>query len=245
VTLLRGRRAQARQRAPPLTGMPIGHDEADLFVTWAGQYASGNHTTELPFFSIATEFWRGLVDLGAAWQEIGQAAGNATVAAAGRAMVAEAPPLLADIRRSMAATHALAATQVNGSRCWPYVAGRAQCAELSSQSSKRDSEPWRTYAEMAWSGALAPAVLRDIIFWNRNFAKSMKGGMLSGTGSDASGSDLMTFTGIGWGHGLLAADDVQTYLLQLWTAAAHANTRGTWTAPEEADIGERSARALN
>lgn len=43
--------------------------------------------------------------------------------------------------------------------------------------------------------------------------------------------------GIGWGYGLLLADDIPTFLLQLFTAAAHANTRGTWTAPEEADIG--------
>ena len=109
----------------------------------------------------------------------------------------------------------------------------------------------------------------------------------AGTGSDASGNNLMTFTGthqqreiflrecvhartffrfqsvvsirapsvmcvlrvgvgvgvggayvgIGWGYGLLLADDIPTFLLQLFTAAAHANTRGTWTAPEEADIG--------
>ena len=48
---------------------------------------------------------------------------------------------------------------------------------------------------------------------------------------------IAAFTGIGWGYGLLLADDVPTFLLQLFTAAAHANTRGTWTAPEEADIG--------
>ena len=54
----------------PLKGMPIGHDEADLFVTWSQENPSGNHTTELPFFSIAAEYWRGLEDLGTAWEEI-------------------------------------------------------------------------------------------------------------------------------------------------------------------------------
>ena len=101
--------------------------------------------------------------------------------AAGRAMLAEAAALLQDLRASMAATHALAAAEVNGSQCWPYVAGRTQCAELAQQSSKRDSEPWRTYAEMAWSGALLPDTLADIIAWNRNNAMMMKGGMMSGT----------------------------------------------------------------
>ena len=140
----------------------------------------------------------------------------------------------------MIATHqAAAAADVNNTRCWPYVAGRTQCAELKTQSSDRDSEPWRTYAEMAWSGiSLKHGSWReDMIAWNREYAKSMRGGMLSGTGSDASGNNLMTFTGIGWGYGLLLADDIPTFILQLFTAAAHANTRGTWTAPEEADIG--------
>ena len=75
---------------------------------------------------------------------------------------------------------------------------------------------------MAWSGALEKETLSDIIFWNRNYGtspgicicakacfnsstlglfmtcilpgvgKSMKGGMMSGTGSDASGSNLMS-----------------------------------------------------
>ena len=96
-------------------------------------------------------------------------------------MLAEAASLLEDLRASMSATHALAAAEVNGSQCWPYVAGRTQCAELMQQSSIRDSEPWRTYAEMAWSGALLPDTLVDIIAWNRNNAMMMKGGMMSGT----------------------------------------------------------------
>ena len=209
VTMLNGRRSQSQMQPPgPARGMPVGHDEADLFVTWAQENPSGNHTTELPFYSIAAEFWRGLVDLGNVWVDIGNAShatstgatagslmGNITVAAAGRAMLAEAPSLLQNLRSSMMATHALAAAEVNGSQCWPYVAGRTQCAELEQQSSNRDSEPWRTYAEMAWSGALLPDTLTDIIAWNRNNAKSMKGGMMSGTGSDASGNNLMTFTG--------------------------------------------------
>jgi hypothetical protein len=59
IMLLRGRRAQTAASPGPLKGMPIGHDEADLFVTWAEENPSGNHSTELPFYSIAAEFWRG------------------------------------------------------------------------------------------------------------------------------------------------------------------------------------------
>ena len=125
---------------------------------------TGNHTTEMPFYSISAEFYRGLVDLGAAWQEIGALHANATVSAAGAAMAAAAPPLLADLRSSMAASHA-AATGPGAASCWPYVAGRTSCSELSAQPSRRDSEPWRTYAEMAWSGALEPSTLTDVIEW--------------------------------------------------------------------------------
>ena len=70
--------------------------------------------------------------------------------------------------------------------------------------------------------------LSEMIEWNRQNAKSMKLGMLSGTGSDASGNNLMTFTGVGWGYDLLLADEIETFLLQLWTVATHANTRGTY-----------------
>jgi hypothetical protein len=110
-----------------------------------------------------------------------------------------APSLLADLRASMAATHKLASQRPNGTKCWPYVAGRAVCAELITQPSVRDSEPWRTYAELAWSASAEPSTLLDVIDWNRDNAQSMRLGMLSGTGSDASGNSLMSFTGIGWG----------------------------------------------
>lgn len=43
--------------------------------------------------------------------------------------------------------------------------------------------------------------------------------------------------GIGWAAGLLLADDTETFLLQLYTAAAHANTRGTWSDPPATPLG--------
>jgi hypothetical protein len=134
VTMLEGRRTAATAAFPAghvQHGIPIGHDEADLFLTWAAQNPGGNHTTEMPFFSIAGEYWRGLVDLGAAWVEIGARVQNTTIRTAGAAMLETAPVLLADLRASMATTHTLAAVLPNNSRCWPYVAGTAVCAEVS------------------------------------------------------------------------------------------------------------------
>ena len=78
VDLLRKRRARALKlpRDHPAFGMPIGNDEADLFrVTVQPDHPR----TELPFISIASEFWRGLVDLGALWRDVGASAGRADV----------------------------------------------------------------------------------------------------------------------------------------------------------------------
>ena len=50
------------------------------------------------------------------------------------------------------------------------------------------------------------------------------------------GDQLMTFTGHGWGYGLLQHDFVEDFLLLLYTTSAHAYTRGQWVAPESASI---------
>jgi len=89
---------------------------------------------------------------------------------------------------------------------------------------------------MLWSGALDNAVVKDIYAWNRHNRLMMRLGVLSGTGSDCCGNSLMSFTSHGWGYGLLRADLANAYLLNLYTMSSHSQTRGTWTAPEEADI---------
>ena len=60
-------------------------------------------TTELPFYSIAAEMWRGIRDCSEALAAIDKANPNAQAAAMARAMDAEVAPLLAQIRKSMAA----------------------------------------------------------------------------------------------------------------------------------------------
>ena len=66
----------------------------------------------------------------------------------------------------------------------------------------------------------------------------MRLGALAGTGVDCCGNSLMSFTSHGWGYGLARADRPRDALLNLFTSSAHAQTRGTWTAPEEADISD-------
>ena len=128
------------------------------------------------------------------------------------------------MRRSMVETGKPASP-----RCWPYVAGSGVCDEISPQPSIRDSEPWRTYAEMLWSAALPLPVVQDIYDWNRNNRLMMRLGVLSGTGSDCCGNSLMSFTSHGWGFGLLRNDDARAYLLNLYTMSCHSQVSfSTW-----------------
>ena len=38
---------------------------------------------------------------------------------------------------------------------------------LSPEASNRDSEPWRTYAETLYSGAIVPEVTAEILTWHQ------------------------------------------------------------------------------
>ena len=87
-----------------------------------------------------------------------------------------------------------------------------------------------------WSAALPQRIVDDIYEWNRHNRLMMRLGVLSGTGSDCCGTNLMSFTAHGWGYGLLRNDMQNAYLLNLYSMSSHAMTRGTWTAFEEADI---------
>ena len=143
--LLMKRRATAllMPRHAASFGMPTGNDEADLFRTTAN--VNSTISTELPFFSIATEFWRGLTELGAVWMSVGEQAGRTEVVAAGERMVKEAATLYVDL---MLAMNRSVVRTVDSTTCWPYVAGSGVCDEISKEPSNRDSEPWRTYSEM-------------------------------------------------------------------------------------------------
>lgn len=217
-------------------GMPTGNDEADLFWTTI----KGHPDTELPYISIAAEMWRGLRDCGAALQAIATADPSQTQAAeVGRAFSAAAPALLDDLRQSMQRD----AIQGNGTVCHPYVAGIPECGFLPHASSNRASEPWRTYAEALYSGAIDPQRMREILEWHQlEQGSGVKGsrlklGVLSGCGGDVScGDSLETFTIHGFGYGLLQADLIEPFLLQYYALVAHAYTRGTFIAPESTPI---------
>ena len=107
----------------------------------------------------------------------------------------------------------------------------------------RASEPWRTYSELLFSGALEPALTQEWLAWSQTQQGSgvrgsrLKLGFIAGAGNDIeNGDQFETFTAHGYGFGLLAADLVQPFLLAYFTLSAHAYSRGSWIAPESTAI---------
>ena len=105
------------------------------------------YRTELPFYSIAAEMWRGFRDCGDALADVGAQRGRADATAAAQAMLNTTTPLLAALRASMARD----AFEQDGSVCHPYVAGVPACGMLFANgtlttASPRDSEAWRSYS---------------------------------------------------------------------------------------------------
>ena len=164
-------------------------------------------------------------------------------------MAGEAPLLLADLRSSVAAdafTHRNALG--HNVTCHPYAAGVRECGMLPHPPTHRDSEPWRTYSEALYSGALERTTVAEILEWHQTAQGSgvrgsrLKLGILAGCGGDVScGDQLETFTLHGWGYGLLLADLVHPYLLLYFAISAHGYTRGTHIAPESTDIDRSKA----
>jgi len=182
----------------------------------------------------------------------------AQAAALGASLSARAPPLLADLRASVARDAVPTVTDRTRGEggntatvCHPYVAGTTECGMLTGVPSNRASEPWRTYAEAMYSGALGGGVCGEILAWHRTQqgagvrGSRLKMGVLAGAGSDVSnGDELETFTLQGWGYGLLQADEVRAFLLGYFAIAAHGYTRGTFIAPESSVL-DRSRRSAS
>ena len=116
------------------------------------------------------------------WQELGghcnstKYPGCARLVAVGDELVKEAPLLLIDIQRAMAAS-------VNGTGigdvCHPYVAGEGLCSDMNiahvsnttGPYNGRSQEPWRSYSGMLYSGALDAKTVREIVDYNQNHDK--------------------------------------------------------------------------
>ena len=87
----------------------------------------------------ASEMWRGFRDLGEALTAISRTPAGAThpaLATLGTNLTDQAVPLLAQLRKSMAAD--AFAMAPGAARCFPYVAGTLECGMISPEASNRD-----------------------------------------------------------------------------------------------------------
>ncbi len=242
VELLLRRRALALALPPtdPAYGCLTGNDEADLFEI----EIHPSTKTEMPFISITAEAWRGFRDLGRAMRAIGTAVHNVTISRFGSELSGNASLFWSTFRSAMEKNVVPGSTQ-GAAPCRPYVFGArgGTCGQLppSAAPSERDSEPWRTYSEAAFSGAVLKTELSDILSWHKmnptERGSSLKAGSLTGSGGSVkNGDQLMTFTGHGWAYGLLQHDFIEDFLLLFFTTSAHAYSRGSWVAPESTNV---------
>ncbi len=232
VNLLLDRYNKSCNSSGLLNGIATGNDDADLWVTTVrGGY------TEYPFYSISSEMSRAFDELGRALYDIGSHDLDTSVIHLGKRMLAVAPTMLSDLLNSLHVARQLILISGRYSDfCLPYIAGQKVCDNIPGSASVRVSEPWRTYSEMMYSGVLSPQNVQDILNYSCMFNASMKMGMLSGTGVDCCGSQLMTVTSHGFAWGLLQHDKVAEFLLMFFTASSHSMSRGHWTAPESSSI---------
>merc|ERR1712107_531251 len=155
-------------------------------------------------------------------------------------MLRTASTVLADLHASMNRTM-LPAT-ANRSRCWPYTVERRTCEVFQGPgaSGGTASTPWRTYAEMLWSGVLKPDQVDDIYMFLSKENSLMRLGTIAGS-KQGWNNQYWPFVSHGFGYGLLHHDFIERFLLHFFANSAHSYTRGTWTAPESTNIDRDSA----
>lgn len=255
IGMLRQRRNQslALPTSDYAWGMPTGNDEADsgistfeCMTTVGGgaeiDYPNGTCVTELPFVSIATEMYRGFLELGRTYSAIGASHSQPqpALAAEGARLLSEADALHSDLVTAMRRS-SFPPRNPGGPRQYPHIFGWEM--EHGGPRTFKDYQPptidvfvqYRTFPEVFYSSALPRDIMADIAddysargalrlnVWSFSFAS---------THSGQSNSAMWAYTVHGWGHGLLLLDRVEDFLIMFFALAAHAHTRGTWTAAE-------------
>jgi hypothetical protein len=256
----RRNRALALPTSDYAWGMPTGNDEADSGIstfecmTTVGSgaeidYPNGTCVTELPFVSIAAEMYRGFLELGRVYSAIGASPSQPqpALAAEGARLLSEAAALHSDLVAAMRRS-SFPPRSPGGPRQYPHVFGWEM--EHDGPRNVKGYRPptvdvfvqYRTFPEVFYSSALPLDVMADIAddyaargalrlnVWSYAFASHHSG---------QSNSAMWAYTVHGWGHGLLLLDRVEDFLIMLYALAAHAHTRGTWTAAEISSL-ERS-----
>ena len=208
----------------PRRGIVAGGDEGDSF---PGYY-------ETPFlvehkYSCTSNVWRGFVDAGELWTELGKATGRKDVAAHGAELLAAAPQLLAALQASLKLTiHA-----TGNPKAPRFVPTGADPPKQAGDPPVGALGDFRGIPELMYSGALSYQQTEDLwtYFTYANDTRMVtRPTTLSCSGYN---NKCSTYTAYGMAYGLLVHDMVERFLVHYFGfGSAHAYTRGTTTTPE-------------
>jgi hypothetical protein len=233
VRVLTARREQAKRRTPDddAFGMLAGRHEADISFDTA-TLASMDY--ERPYFSNSTEAWRGLRDIGRAFERTGRRLGDETLAADGQALVEEAAALACDIDRAIERSW----LDRDGIRTLPLIAGSDRLhLDAPYRSCPESFDENRVFSEMLYSGILGREVVAAIVA-----SSSARGD--STLGILGNRTHVVAFTATGTAYGLLQHDLIREFLILYYSHAFHLHTRGTFTAFECVDLDRDRAAHL-
>jgi hypothetical protein len=221
--------AKGLSHEDPAYGLIAGWSEADSCLEAdPGRYVR-------PYLSNSSEAVRGFADLGAVWQELGEAHRNAGLTAWGRLLSAESRELLDDLRTAVDRSMLTDAQPP----CLPSIAGVGVPFHVAVQRDNVDPQfrAYRVNSELLHSGVLDRSHVRTILRY-RAAHRDIRLGVPMAYGFDSwddlggNGAEMAGFLSYGHAYGLLQHDLVREFLLALHSLSAHQYTRGSWTAPE-------------
>lgn len=182
------------------------------------------------FYSAAAEMYRGFTELGAVWARLAKTnSARVDVAQHAEQLLSAAPGLYTALHRSLNMT-TVATGNPAAPRCLSTVSdGLTNVCDQSTS--------FRSYSEMAYSGALTAQQVDDIytdLALGNKTAPTAACCRPMTLGCPGYNNKQTTYTAYGMAYGLLNADMVERFLLHFFGMSAHTYTRGTWTVPEAA-----------
>jgi hypothetical protein len=204
-------------------GMIKGRHEADIsFLT----LTLNDLDYERPYLENSALIWRGLRDIAATWQRIGEAGQDPELLARAADLAAKATELLADARNGVDRSW----IEKDGVAGLPIIAGsRTFYWEFPYRATPESFDENRVWSELFHSGILSRDTTQRILD-----LAGQRGGTTLGVFNNR--VSLIGFLVSEAEQGLLQHDLIPEALLVFYAHAFHAHTRGTWTAIECVDM---------
>lgn len=221
--LERWRRARELDPDDPAFGMIPGYHEADINFLTPNVYELNY---DRPYLSNTGEIWRGIRDLGRAWQKVGSNAGRTDLSEKGKGLLEDAELMFEDAQRGVERSW----LEKDGEAGLPIIAGDTTFYWEHPYRARPESyDENRVWSELYFSGAATEKTVRAI--WDAAGARGHTS--LGVFNNRASMVGFLVWEEI---FGLLQHDMIAEALLVFYAQAFHAHSRGTWTAIECVDM---------